>query len=49
MEFQELQQKLEKLKSEDPAKYLKFLKDLNQIVQDLNRELAAAKAELTKY
>lgn len=36
----------EKIKQENPQKYLEFITSLNQIVSDLNKELREAKAEL---
>ncbi len=31
----------EKLRTENPEKYLAFLKEMNTIISDLNREIAA--------
>lgn len=46
MNSDDVRAKLEKLKQEDPVKYLACLEELNQIVSDLNKELRDAKAGL---
>ncbi|MDB5245235.1 MAG: hypothetical protein JWN90_340 [Parcubacteria group bacterium] len=39
MEIQQLIAELETLKEKDPEKYLELLKQLNSIVEDLNKDI----------
>ena len=41
--FSVLNADFEKLKKENPKKYLEYLNEINKVVEDLNRDLTAAR------